>query len=204
LDAHARRFVDETLGEGEVSAIQMGLDEVRCQETRLAGVWRLRIPPRGGGAAAERIEIADIPAFVRTRAFDGAVGAPRPVTDLPQGVMNAPALITEIGAQVSAWRPGAPTHIINLTLLPMTEQDHQYLDTQLGRGRVSLLSRGYGRCRLVASGVRQVWWVQHFNSEDRLILNTLEITDVPIAALAAQEDIDDSRDRLAEILDALT
>jgi hydrogenase-1 operon protein HyaF len=45
--------------------------------------------------------------------------------------------------------------------------------------------------------------VQFYNSDDRLILNTLEITDVPEAVLAAQEDIDDSAARLREILNAL-
>ena len=45
--------------------------------------------------------------------------------------------------------------------------------------------------------------MQFYNSDDKLILNTLEVTDVPAAALAAQEDIDDSAARLREILNAL-
>jgi hypothetical protein len=45
--------------------------------------------------------------------------------------------------------------------------------------------------------------VRYFNSDDRPIMNTLEVTDVPVAALAAQEDILDSAERLAEILKAL-
>jgi hydrogenase-1 operon protein HyaF len=203
LDTLNRQLVDQTLGEGEVSAIQQGLEDIRAQETRLAGVWRLHVPASDGFAARELIEVAEIPGFVRETAFLGTSETIGPVGDLPEGVMNAPALIAEIESKVAERCPGTSAHIINLTLLPMTEQDHAYLDDRLGRGCVTILSRGYGSCRIVASGIRQVWWVQHFNSDDRLILSTLEVTDVPIAALAAQEDIDDSRDRLAEILGAL-
>ncbi|MFB1489247.1 MULTISPECIES: hydrogenase expression/formation protein [unclassified Thiocapsa] len=203
IDTLNRRLVDQTLGEGEVSVIQQGLEDIRAQETRLAGVWRLHVPASDSGARRELIEVAEIPSFVRDTAFLGTTETIGPIGDLPDGVMNAPALIAEIEAKVAEWCPGTLAHIINLTLLPMTEQDHLYLDERLGRGHVTILSRGYGSCRIVAGGTRQVWWVQHFNSDDRLILSTLEVTDVPIAALAAQEDINDSRDRLAEILLAL-
>ncbi|MDX1812887.1 MAG: hydrogenase expression/formation C-terminal domain-containing protein, partial [Gammaproteobacteria bacterium] len=46
-----------------------------------------------------------------------------------------------------------------------------------------------------------VWWVQYFNSQDTLILNTLEITKVPEVACAGDEDIADSAQRLNEILE---
>lgn len=93
--------------------------------------------------------------------------------------------------------------VINLTLLPQTEADLACLEERLGLGPVSILSRGYGNCRITATAIRDLWWVQYFNSDDRLILNTLELTEMPAAALAAQEDIDDSAKRLAEILEAL-
>jgi len=40
--------------------------------------------------------------------------------------------------------------------------------------------------------------VQYFNSMDQLILNTLEVVQVPEAALAAREDYEDSIERLKE------
>ncbi|MFD2838738.1 hydrogenase expression/formation C-terminal domain-containing protein [Azotobacter vinelandii] len=45
--------------------------------------------------------------------------------------------------------------------------------------------------------------MQYFNSSDRLILDTLEVTGIPQVACAAQEDIDDSAERLREIREAL-
>jgi hydrogenase-1 operon protein HyaF len=43
--------------------------------------------------------------------------------------------------------------------------------------------------------------VQYFNSMQTLILNTLEVVDVPEVAMAAAEDLADSRQRLRELLD---
>jgi hydrogenase-1 operon protein HyaF len=45
-----------------------------------------------------------------------------------------------------------------------------------------------------------VWWVQYFNSMDQIILNTLEVADVPEVALVASDDFQDSIERLAEWL----
>ena len=86
-------------------------------------------------------------------------------------------------------------------LLPQTEQDLAFLDERLGKGSVTVLSRGYGNCRISSTNTRHVWWVQYFNSQDKNILNTLEVGSVPDVACAAPEDIRDSAARLDEILE---
>ena len=50
------------------------------------------------------------------------------------------------------------------------------------------------------SAARSVWRVQYFNNMQTLILDTIEVIDVPEVALAAPEDIADSRERLAELV----
>ena len=203
LDRAGRQFVEETLGEGEVSILTRGLEEARIQETALAGVWRLQLVDAGGRVLRHVIEVADVPGLVRATAFVGAKTGVSSPSAVPEGVMNAPAVLTELEAQAASWQNGQSAHVVNLTLLPQTEEDLEFLGSQLGRGPVTVLTRGYGNCRITATALQNVWWVQHFSAEDQLILNTLEITDVPVAALAAQEDIDDSRERLADILSEL-
>jgi hypothetical protein len=51
--------------------------------------------------------------------------------------------------------------------------------------------------------LRNVWWVQYFNSMDTLILNSIEIVGMPEVALAADEDFSDSLERLREYLDMM-
>jgi hydrogenase-1 operon protein HyaF len=92
-------------------------------------------------------------------------------------------------------------HVVNLSLLPHTEDDLAWLDAALGEGAVTILSRGYGNCRITSTGVANVWWVQYFNSQDTLILNTIEVSRVPNVACAAAEDLEDSAQRLREILE---
>lgn len=91
--------------------------------------------------------------------------------------------------------------MINLSLLPFSPEDHNYLNEKVGVGHVTLLSRGYGNCRITSTQVDGLWRVQYFNSTDQLILDTLEITDIPAVACAAPEDLEDSAERLKEILE---
>ena len=70
-------------------------------------------------------------------------------------------------------------------------------------GKTAILSRGYGNCRITATAIQRVWWVQYYNSTETLILNTLEVADVPLVACASADDIADSAQRLNEIREAL-
>ncbi|MBF6648912.1 hydrogenase expression/formation protein [Methylobacter sp. BlB1] len=201
LDQPNRQFINELLGEGEVSLICSGERNIRIQESALAGVWRLQQLDARQQIVADTVEIGIIPRQIIQSAFNGAASRiDTGWTALPPGVMNAPPLLAELNAKIAGYRPGGEAHIINLSLLPQTEQDLAFLEQRLGRGSVTILSRGYGNCRITATGTRFVWWVQYFNSQDTLILNTLEVSDVPSVACASPEDIEDSRERLQEIL----
>lgn len=205
LAPEALRLVAETLGVGEVSATVTGARPAVIDETRLAGVWRVREAATGNRPGRDVLEVAALPGQLCVGACRNAADrVPIPAT-LPAGVMNAPGILAELNALVAArtGEEGPPAAVINLTLLPMAERDQAFLEQQLGSGPVRILSRGYGNCHIQSTGLRQVWWVRHCNSEDRLILNTLEVTDCPGAALATQQDIEDSAVRLAEILEAL-
>lgn len=201
LDAGNRRFIDELVGEGEVSVICSGEQSLRIQESVLAGVWRLQKLNAQRRIVTDALEVGIIPQQLSQWAFNGTpVQIDTNWTALPPGVMNAPPLLAELNAKIAEYRPGGEAHTINLSLLPQTEQDLAFLAQRLGGGSVTILSRGYGNCRITATGTTFVWWVQYFNSEDTLILNTLEVSDVPCVACASPEDIDDSRERLQEIL----
>lgn len=202
LDAPNRELIDQVLGEGEVSVVYAGDSGAQIQESVLAGVWRVQYL-LDGVLHRDTIEVGAIPALVSRATFHTAADAVTADLDgLPPGVQNAPALLAEINDKIAAWRAGAVPHVINLTLLPQTEQDLAFLENRLGRGPVTVLSRGYGNCRVTSTATRNVWWVQYFNSQDANILNTLEVCDVPSVACAAQQDIEDSCERLEEILDS--
>ncbi|CAL96411.1 hydrogenase expression/formation protein [Azoarcus olearius] len=197
LDGASLALINDALGQGEVSARVLGETELRIQETVFAGIWRVVETDRGGRRLSDRIEACAMPAEVITRSLEAAqaaIAAPTP----PQGVMNAPAVLNELLHAVATRRPGAAAHIVNLTLLPMNPADLAWLVEVLGVGPTVILSRGYGNCRITATALARTWWVQYFNSADTLILNTLEVTELPDVAPAAADDFGDSIARLEE------
>jgi hydrogenase-1 operon protein HyaF len=184
-----RAEIHELLGEGEVSVLTAG--DLRAQETAFTGIWRIR------GEGIDDVEASAFPLALREVAMARAMpaaAAPEP----PAGLMNAPALYHEIRSLSAIWRAGREAHIINLSLLPATPDDLAWLDEQLGRISFSILSRGFGNCRITATALPHVWWVQYFNNMEKLILNSLEIVDIPAVALAAREDYDETIIRLDE------
>jgi len=192
--------INQVLGEGEVSIQIAGERRYRIQESVFTGIWRVVEFDREEQRTADWLEAGALPQVV----FEAARAAASPVLPpvaVPAGAMNSPALLHEISAQVRARRPGGRAHVINLTLFPMTPDDHALLDHALPVGPVAMMSRGFGNCRITSTGTRDVWRVQYFNSMNTLILNTIEIVDVPEVALAADEDLEDSRTRLAELID---
>ncbi|MBL8572233.1 MAG: hydrogenase expression/formation protein [Hyphomicrobiaceae bacterium] len=199
-----RALIDETLGEGEVSILVADTPRIEIQESVFAGVWRMTRRDDAGRSLADRVEIGAIPAVVKARSFAGARIVPPSAEALAQpGVVNAPAILTELADKAAGYRPGATAHVVNLTLLPHTPEDLVLIEATLGAGPTTILSRGYGNCRITATGWPNVWWVRFYNSMDTLILDTIEVIDIPVVALAAAEDIADSAERIGEVMEAL-
>ncbi len=200
LGPEALALVNEAFGEGEVGAI---IDEpaMRLQETGFPGFWRVRGFDADGALASDLVEVAPVPAVVREAALLGSRCRLVKKPALP-GVMNGPAILTELVA-ASGRGEDAAVHVVNLTLLPVTPEDISWLVAALEIGPVTLLSRGYGNCRITSTRLRHTWWVQYFNSMNNLILNTIEVAPVPEAALAAPEDFTESLSRLGEWLETL-
>lgn len=184
-----RAEIHELLGEGEVSVLTAG--DLRAQETAFTGIWRIR------GEGIDDVEASAFPLALRELAMARTMPA-APAAEPPADLMNAPALYHEIRSLSSIWRAGREAHIVNLSLLPATPDDLAWLDEQLGRISFSILSRGFGNCRITATALPYVWWVQYFNNMEKLILNSLEIVDLPAVALAAAEDHAETIVRLDE------
>lgn len=202
LDAENRDVVNQILGEGEVSVQYRGGFTARMQEAVMAGVWRTVYLDHEGRPTRDLIEVSDVPVLARPTGESDA----RPLPDLsgmetPPDVMNAMPILSEVSEHAAGYQPGQAAHVINLTLLPLSPEDVAFLDEVLGTGPVSILSRGYGECRITSTAVPEVWWVRYYNSTGKLILNTLEVVEIPIVACAAPEDLESSARRLRDLLE---
>lgn len=202
LDRESRTLISQLLGEGEVSARVKCVDgrELLIQESVFAGVWRVLELSADGQPLTDRIEAGPMPVAVwqQARAFGRREFTPFD----PAGValMNAPAVLAEVAERVANYRDGDEDHVINFSLLPMTPEDMAYIDANLSGGNSGVFSRGYGKCRVMATRLQNVWRVQYFNGMNAILLDTLEISRLPEVALAAADDIADAIDRLQEAL----
>jgi hydrogenase-1 operon protein HyaF len=180
LSPAARRVMADALGQGEVSMKLRGLPAVMVQESVFAGVWMLL------AADLDMVEIAPVPVLARTRAH------------LPHS-----PILAELVDKSRHYQTGQMAHVVNLSLLPHTPEDLDWLAEALGEGAVTILSRGYGNCRVTACAQPHVWKVQFYNSMDTLILDTYEVCDMPEVALAAAEDLADSAIRIRDVIGAM-
>ena len=199
LDKANRGFVDQVLGEGEVSIV--GSSTHQAQESVLAGVWRVRQTNSNGEIVCDQVEVGDFPTTLLNLAFRQSRSAVLIPDSFPPNVFNAPALLPEINERIAKADEEKYSHVINLSLLPHTPEDLEALTHLLGAGELTILSRGYGNCRVTSTQTRNTWWVRYYNSQDTLILNSIEITSLPEVVCAAPEDLSDSAERLKEILE---
>ncbi len=201
LNNDNKNLVNQILGVGEVSATIDGIAPIAIQESVMAGLWRVHYQDAQGNVVKDCIEVGSIPSAISELAFANANNAlDSDFSSASPHAMNAPAILVELADKIKHFDTQQTPHIINLTLLPLSQDDIYLLGERLGVGPVTILSRGYGNCRIGSTAHRGVWWIKYYNSDDALILNTLEVVTVPEVALAAPEDITDSAQRLDEIL----
>ena len=200
LSDDCRNLVNQILGEGEVSVTGEGELRTRTQESVLAGVWRTLFLDPDDKVVFDLLEVAEVPPVVSRAGRGGAV-----IDTSHDGVgpelANRLPILVELDSQCGLYVNGGEPHSINLTLLPLSDQELEFLDARLGRGPVDILSRAYGKCQVISTKAPNVWWVRYYNSMGTPILTTIEVVDVPQVVAAAPEDLADSAERLRQILE---
>lgn len=197
LSPAARKVMADALGQGEVSMKVRGNPAVMVQESVFAGVWLLI------AAGMDLAEIAPVPTLALARAHLPHRPAIGMLAGRVPGLANAPAILAELVDKSQTRIAGTMAHVVNLSLLPHTPEDLDWLSEALGEGAVTVLSRGYGNCRVTACAQGHVWKVQFFNSMDTLILDTYEVCEIPEVAIAAAEDLEDSATRIRDVIEAI-
>ena len=200
LTGDCRELVNQVLGEGEVSVTRDGNIRARTQESVLAGVWRTLLFDEDESVICDLLEVADVPQVIRVASGPGSA-VDTSIEGVGPELSNAPPILVEVESKCREYAETGTPYSINLSLLPLSEAELEFLDTRLGRGAIDILSRAYGKCQVISTNTLNVWWVRYYNSMGTLILNTLEVVDIPSVVAAAPEDLADSAERLVEILE---
>jgi len=112
------------------------------------------------------------------------------------GDANARAVLREIETMLRRLIENDEDSSIDLTALPLTPQDYDLLEDTLGEGEVSAEVDSLGPTRVHETGIPGVWWVTHYNTDDEVMAEFIEVTYCPEILLTPEDDVKDGLEAL--------
>jgi hydrogenase-1 operon protein HyaF len=92
---------------------------------------------------------------------------------------NAMPLLYEIESLLNDLVESGKSAIIDLRSLPLVPGDYEKLKEVLGQGEVNATIDALGPTHVRETAVHGVWWVTHYNSDETVIAEFIEVTYMP-------------------------
>ena len=102
---------------------------------------------------------------------------------------NAPPLLRELLEMVHRLIETGETSAIDLTALPLTPADLDWLRDKLGEGEIAVTLQAEGESTLSETACPGVWWVTHHNEQGAVTSQFIEVTFVPELVKAHPQDV---------------
>lgn len=102
---------------------------------------------------------------------------------------NAPPLLRELLEQVRHLIESGESSAIDLSALPLTPADLDWLREKLGAGEISVTLQANGESTLNETSCPGVWWVTHHNEQGAVTSQFIEVTFVPELVKAHPQDV---------------
>ncbi len=102
---------------------------------------------------------------------------------------NAWPLMMEIAEMVRDLMDTGETAAIDLSALPLTPADKDWLKERLGSGQIHVTMDAEGLSTLDETACPGVWWITHRDTRDKVLSEFIEVTLVPELIMAHPEDI---------------
>ena len=109
---------------------------------------------------------------------------------------NAPPLLRELLDRVQCLLERCEASSIDLTALPLTPADLDWLHEKLGQGEIRVTLDANGESTLAETACPGVWWVTHRNPQGSALAQFLEVAFVPELVKADAGDIRIGQERL--------
>lgn len=113
---------------------------------------------------------------------------------------NAPPLLRELLAMVNRLLDTGETAAIDLSALPLTPADLDWLRERLGAGEIAVTLQANGESTLAETGCPGIWWVTHHNEQGVVTSQLLEVALVPELVKAHPDDVALGRDHLESMM----
>ena len=103
--------------------------------------------------------------------------------------VHAIALLHEIAAKLERLAESGESSTLDVRRLPMSTEEREALRSCLGTGEVEAKVSAMGPTTVRDTAVPGVWWVTHYNGQDAVIAELIEITEIPEILRSDPEDV---------------
>lgn len=111
----------------------------------------------------------------------------------------ADAVLAEIAARMEDYIETGRSAAIELTAMPLTNEDRADLEVRLGRGEVAVTIESAGHSEIWETRFSGVWFVRHFGEGDRVATESIEIAEAPLIVRSHPADMRAAARRLAAL-----
>ena len=116
---------------------------------------------------------------------------------------NAPPLLRELSELVKRLLASGETAAIDLSALPLTPADLDWLQDKLGVGEISVTLQANGESTLNETACPGIWWVTHHNEQGAVTSQFIEVTFVPELVKAHPQDVAIGQEQLELMISEL-
>lgn len=116
---------------------------------------------------------------------------------------NAPPLLREISELLRCLLETGETAAIDLSALPLTPADLDWLRDKLGEGEIAVTLQAGGESTLSETACPGVWWVTHHNEQGAVTSQFIEVALVPELVKAHPQDVEIGRENLEFLISDL-
>ena len=108
------------------------------------------------------------------------------------------ALLGELAEHLNHFAATGQPYVIDLSSLPVSEQDLRDLEQILGQGEVDATLNTIGESKVYETQYAGIWWIKHYSPEQKLMSQFIEINDVPEILKCHNDDIRHSAEALLD------
>jgi hydrogenase-1 operon protein HyaF len=116
---------------------------------------------------------------------------------------NALPLLREISELLRRLLEAGETAAIDLSALPLTPADLEWLQDKLGVGEIAVTLQASGESTLNETACPGVWWVTHHNEQGAVTSQFIEVAFVPELVKAHPQDVEIGREYLELLISDL-
>ena len=116
---------------------------------------------------------------------------------------NAPPLLRELSESLNRLLETGESSAIDLSALPLTPADLDWLREILGEGEIAVTLQAGGESTLNETACPGIWWVTHHNEQGAVTSQFIEVSFVPELVKAHPQDVEMGRENLELLISDL-